>query len=501
MNPYHLSSLFLVSCLHQCCSFLLPRVPRVPIKNVFLEGPFKPVSTEKSLPCEIDGYIPLSVQESVFTRVGPNPMFEPEGGYHLFDGDGVVHWVGFHRDDNGTVGATYHNRYIRTLKLEAEEKAGRSLFIKVGDFSKPFALLKIACSEFLQTIGLVPSLPKSHLSVANTNIVRHASKTMALCESGLPYSVEFSDTHLTTIGVDSFGGFLKDSFTAHPKVNPLDNKMYGFGSDGTRVVTMYVFGPDGSPETKFPVKFREPVIMHDFAITSNHMLLLDMPLVYNMKLLCQGKIPVEFDPSCSSRIGVLDNDDTTGSSIRWFDAPGDPFMVSHVVNSYFEDGKIVLVSCDMESLSLNDVCSSISVLHRTIIDLETGSVSREPVLPLTKRSLDFPVVNKSKTGLKNRFAYVTEFKSGIPGDILKLDLEEDRVVGTITVGPGECTGECTFVSCGPREDDGYILSFVTTDETSSLRIWFARDMSPVSSVNIPSRIPLGFHANSLRNNA
>ena len=495
MNHFYVSLLFLVSCLHKTGhSFLTPRLPT---NNIFLKGPFAPVHHETSVACEIEGYVPSSVQGSIFTRIGPNPMFEPEGGYHLFDGDGFVHWVEFHRDGEGMLNATYHNRYIRTLKLEAEERAGRSLFMNVGDFAKPFALLKVIYSGFLQSIGMIPSIPRSHLSVANTNIVRHASKTMALCESGLPYSIDLSGSRLETIGVDSFGGFLQDSFTAHPKINPLDNRMYGFGSDGSNIITMYVFGPDGSPETKFPVEFRESLLMHDFAITSNHMLLLDMPLVYNMKLLCRGRIPVEFDPAFSSRIGVLDKDDKTGSSIRWFEVPGDSFMVSHVVNAYCESGKIVLVSCDMKSISLNDVCSSVSVLHRTEIDLETGSVSREPLLPHVKKSLDFPVINKSKTGLKNRFAYVTEFKKGIPGDILKINLEENKVVCSIEFGPDECTGECSFISCGPEEDDGYILSFVTKGDSSSLKIWFARDMSPVSSVNIPSRIPLGFHVNSL----
>lgn len=497
MNPCYLSLLLFVSCLHECGSFLVPRVPKLPTKNVFLDGPFAPVHSEKSVACEIEGYIPSSVQGSIFTRIGPNPMFEPEGGYHLFDGDGVAHWVEFYRDNEGALKANYHNRYIRTLKLEAEERAGRSLFMKVGDFSKPFALLKVMYSGFLQSVGVLPSIPKSHLSVANTNIIRHASNTMALCESGLPYSINLSGSRLETIGVDSFGGFLEDSFTAHPKVNPLDSRMYGFGSDGSHTITVYVFGPDGSPETKFPVEFREPVLMHDFAITSKHMLLLDMPLVYNMKLLCKGRIPVEFDPCFSSRIGVLDKDDTTGSSIRWFEVPGEPFMVSHVVNAYCESGKITLVSCDMKTISLSDVCSSISVLHRTAIDLDTGSVSREPLLSHVDKSLDFPVINKSKTGLKNKFAYVTEFRKGIPGDILKIDLEQNEVVGSATFGPDECTGECSFVSCGPGEDDGYILSFVTKGDASWLKIWFARDMSFMSSVNIPSRIPLGFHANSL----
>lgn len=483
-----------------CESFLFPRA-RVP--NVFLDGPFKPVPTEKSIRCEIEGTIPRVVQDSIFTRVGPNPMFEPQGGYHLFDGDGVVHWVSFNETSRGSLEATYHNRYIGTEKLKAEEEAGRALFVNIGDFCRPFAILKVMAVEMLKMVSMIPSIPRSRMSVANTNVVQHSSRTMALCESGLPYSIEYSDEGLETIGIESFGGFLKDSLTAHPKIDPVSGKMYGFGSDGSSTISMYVFGPDGAPETTFPVEMREPTLMHDFAITSNHILILDMPLIYNMDLLLQGKIPVEFNPEHSSRIGVLDREDPTGSSLRWFEVPGEPFMVSHVVNAYHESGVITLISCDMRSLSLRDVGSNISVIHRTEIDLATGSVSRIPVIGYTKKSLDFPVVNTSRTGYKNRFAYVTEFRNGIPipGDILKVDLILEEVVGSIRMGPGECSGGCSFVSDGPGEDDGYILSFVTSGEESRMCVWKARDMKPVGTVHIPSRVPLGFHSNALPNRA
>ena len=474
-------------------------IPRHHTKNVFLNGPFKPVSSERSLVCEIEGRIPRVVEDHMFSRIGPNPRFDPIGGYHLFDGDGITHWVRFDRNMDGSLSAMYHNRYIRTCKLKAEEKAGRPIFFNVGDFAKPFALLKIMYSEMLKAFSIIPSLPRSHMSVANTNIVQHSDKTLAMCESGLPYSVDISESGLDTIGVESFDGFLKDSFTAHPKINPKDGKMYGFGSDGSDIIRMYVFGKDGSPERSFPIEMHDAVLMHDFAITSDHMLLLEMPLEYDMKLLFKGRIPVEFKPDHSSRIGVLDKDDTTGSSIKWFDVPGDSFMVSHVVNAHHEAGIITLTTCDMDSISLNEVCSSISVLHRIKIDLKSGSVSRDPILEKRENSFDFPVINRSMTGIKNRYSYVTEFNSGIPGGIFKIDLEKNAIDGSIEFEHGENTGECSFIPSGDGEDDGYLLSFVSNQDEneSSMRIWDARDMSQVGSVKIPARIPLGFHSNSL----
>lgn len=488
------SYLFIFISLSSCRSFLFPKPP---IPNVFLEGPFAPVKEQRSLPCGTSGTIPQVVRDSIFTRVGPNPEFKPPGGYHLFDGDGMVHWVSF----NESSGASYHNRYISTEKLKTEERAGKSLFVNLGEFSHPFALLKIAYSEFLKFLMFIPNIPRSHMSVANTNVIHHGSKTLALCESGLPYRIEYSADNMETIGVESFDGFLKEFFTAHPKIDPRTGKMYGFCSGGASKIDICVFDRDGVPEYSFPVQMREPTLMHDFSITSDHVIILDMPLMYNMGLLCQGKIPVELDSSQPSRFGVLDIDDRTGSSLKWYEVPGEPFMISHVVNSYYESGVIHLITCDMDRLSLKDVCSSVSILRKTTIDTSTGVVKRTPLIGHTEKSLDFPVINESWTGAKNKYAYVTEFKNGKPGDILKINLITGEIVGSILAKPGEYTGECSFVSDGPGEDKGYIMSFVTCNDDleSKLCIWDARNMKEVGSVMIPSRIPLGFHSCVLKN--
>jgi len=54
-------------------------------------------------------------------------------------------------------------------------------------------------------------------SVANTHVVTHAGKTLALVESSLPYEIS---NDLETVGAYDFGGKLVDSMTAHPKICP-----------------------------------------------------------------------------------------------------------------------------------------------------------------------------------------------------------------------------------------------------------------------------------------
>ena len=78
-----------------------------PGENPFLRGIFAPVSTEITTDdLKVIGEIPMDL-DGAYLRNGPNPIFQPRGRYHWFDGDGMVHAIEFH---NGK--ATYRNRWM-----------------------------------------------------------------------------------------------------------------------------------------------------------------------------------------------------------------------------------------------------------------------------------------------------------------------------------------------------------------------------------------------------
>lgn len=58
-------------------------------ENKYLETCFGPVKDEITGECEVEGVIPPAVRGE-FARMAPNPRFTPKGGYHWFDGDGMV---------------------------------------------------------------------------------------------------------------------------------------------------------------------------------------------------------------------------------------------------------------------------------------------------------------------------------------------------------------------------------------------------------------------------
>lgn len=77
--------------------------------------------------------------------------------------------------------------------------------------------------------GILRNALRFPANVANTGVVTHAGKLLALWEGGPPTEVD-PDT-LGTIGIHRFGGKLKwlGAFSAHPKWDPATGEMFNFG--------------------------------------------------------------------------------------------------------------------------------------------------------------------------------------------------------------------------------------------------------------------------------
>jgi len=170
-----------------------------------LTGGYAPIQMECSaLNLVIDGEIPLELNGTLY-RNGPNPQFAPRGGYHWFAGDGMVH--AFHIE-NGRV--SYKNRWPRTVKWELENEAGESLFAIFNPQENDPRVAGV------QTNG-----------TANTNIVWHGGKLLALVESNAPF--ELDPETLESLGTWTFNDKLEGPMTAHPKIDPDTGEMLFFG--------------------------------------------------------------------------------------------------------------------------------------------------------------------------------------------------------------------------------------------------------------------------------
>jgi carotenoid cleavage dioxygenase-like enzyme len=82
---------------------------------------------------------------------------------------------------------TYGNRWMRAPKFELERAAGRTLF---GAFGNP--------------AETDPAARGNDFGVANTHVVHHAGRLLALEESHLPFA--FDPVMLESHGYHDFGG-------------------------------------------------------------------------------------------------------------------------------------------------------------------------------------------------------------------------------------------------------------------------------------------------------
>ncbi|MDA0249860.1 MAG: carotenoid oxygenase family protein, partial [Actinobacteria bacterium] len=336
-------------------------------------------------------------------------------------------------------------------------------------------------------------------SVANTHVVNHAGRTLALVESSLPYEIT---NDLETVGCYDFDGKLNDAMTAHPKICPTTGELhfFGYGNLFQPHVTYHRADADGVLTVNRPVEVPALTMMHDFAMTSKHVIFMDLPIVFNLDIAISGSgdMPYRWDDAYGARFGVLNREDPFGE-MRWFDI--DPCYVFHVANAYettSADGdSIVLQAVRYPELWRNDGGFGASaVLWEWRINLSTGTVSERQ---LDDRPVEFPRIDDRLAGLPARYAVSV-------GDarLVRYDLNTGAAVehrfGTAEEPGGP--GEAVFVPSpsGPADEtNGWYIAYVydPTRDGSDLVILDASDFGgdPVARIRLPRRVPYGFHGN------
>jgi len=458
--------------------------------NPYLLDNFAPVHEEVTaenlpvvgeLPAELDG---------MYVRNGPNPQFDPIGRYHWFDGDGMLHGV---RIAGGR--ASYRNRYVRTKGWELERQAGHALFtglLEPPRFDNPHGPFKNA---------------------ANTALVWHDGRLLALWEGGEPHHIRLPG--LETVGPYDYCGKLLHAFTAHPKVDAATGELFFFGYNVVQppYLQYSVVAPTGEIVKTTPIELPIGVMMHDFAITERYAIFMNHPYTFSLERALRGEPMAMWEPDRGSHFGIMPRHGN-GSEIRWFST--DPCYVFHVLNAFEEGDEVVLDACwlpgiDLAEMSPNEeepvaarerplMRDAKNHLHRWRFNLKTGSVRHGP---LDDADTDFPRINDSLVGRRNRYGYTARFfrdpwGRAFADGLVKYDLLTGRSWHH-NFGKGRTGGEGVFVPRpgGTAEDDGYVMTFVYDDRegSSELVIIDAQNFEaePVARVLLPQRVPYGFH--------
>ncbi|XP_049368763.1 carotenoid 9,10(9',10')-cleavage dioxygenase 1-like isoform X2 [Solanum verrucosum] len=415
--------------------------------------------------------------------------------------------------------ATYVSCFVRTSRLKQEEFFGGAKFMKVGDLKGLFGLFTVYM-QMLRTKLKVLDISYGN-STANTALVYHHGKLLALSEADKPYALQvLEDGDLQTLGMLDYDKRLTHSFTAHPKVDPVTGEMFTFGYAHTPpYITYRVISKDGIMQDPVPITIPEPIMMHDFAITENYAIIMDLPLCFRPKeMVKNNKLAFTFDATKKARFGVLPRYANNEALIRWFELPN--CFIFHNANAWEEGDEVVLITCRLMNPDLDMVNGAVkeklenfcNELYEMRFNMKSGAASQKK---LSESAVDFPRINENYTGRKQRYAYGTTLNSiaKVTG-VIKFDLHAEpetgksqlevggNVQGIFDLGPGRFGSEAVFVPSQPgtecEEDDGYLIFFVHDENTgkSAVNVIDAKTMSmePVAVVELPKRVPYGFHA-------
>ena len=458
----------------------------------YLNGAWKPNFTEyHATELKVKGTVPKDI-DGVYIRNTENPVQQPIGHYHPFDGDGMLHALSF---KDGKV--EYRNKFIRTKGFVEEQTAGEALW--TGFVNNPAKSKRPGWGA----IGHVKDASSTDVVVHNGQIL----STFWQCGEGYrldPYTLE-------TLGTENW--VPEEGISAHPKVDERTGELLFFNYSKQAPYQHYgVVDKHNKLIHYTPVPLPGPRLPHDMAFTENYSILVDLPFYWNPEKLKQGwHIPTYYGKTQPTRFAILPRYGTE-KDIRWFEA--DPTYVLHWNNAY-EDGDEIIVDGYFQEnpdpdpmpnmpklmgkfMASLDQRSLKTKLHRWRFNLKTGAV-RE--YHLDDRVLEFGTFNQQYAGRKSRYAYSTWSHPGwfLFSGIVKHDLETGES-WSLPFGKKRFGSEAPFI---PRkdaksEDDGYLVSFITDMRwrRSSCIVVDAKNIEagPVCEIFLPHRICSGTHA-------
>lgn len=453
-----------------------------------LTGPYAPLRDESELtdlPL-LKGKIPADLN-GIYMRAGPNPRFAPNGRYHPFDGDGMVHAAEFRQGR-----LTLRNRWIRTDAWEQEDAAGAATHWGIRE-------------------TIAGRTDKPLRDAANTDLVGHNGKALALWYmSGDAY--EFDPLTLETLGKQAAIARTGGKISAHAKVDEITGELMYFDYGNEAPYMHYgVLNADGTLRHHVPITLPGPRLPHDMAITEHYSILHDLPLFHDHEAMQLGRHKIDFHPELPTRLGVIPRYGRS-DEIRWFDFS--PCFLYHVVNAWEEGDNIVMVGCRYMpaqhadgSIDAPRTARNIAELVMTArlwrwsMNLKTGTVEEQCLD--AEHNVEFPSCNAALTGRHTRFGYLSDQHAVSPlqwNGIRKYDLDTGEFLSAWTDDAEHSWySEPWFAAAdaAQSEDHGYIIAFQFNDATrrQTLDIFDARDLNPgpLAQVEIPRHIPTGFH--------
>lgn len=440
------------------------------------------------------GQVPADLNGTLY-RCGPEPQYPSLSGTdEYFNGEGMVHMFRF---ENGHV--DYRSRYVENERYLAQKQARRSLF---GVYRNRY-------TNAPEAAGVNPG-------TANTHVMWHAGKLLALKEDDLPYELD-PDT-LETVGRYDYDGAVRAQWlTAHPKIDMATNEMFTFSyqanGDGTKDLAYYVIDDRGrvAHEVWFETPFAANV--HDYVMTEDYVIFPFAPLITEMDVIRSGGPFYRWHHDKQFYFAILPKYGSA-SDVRWFRGP--PGFAAHLMNGY-NDGRIVHVDADLSGAAWASFPTHDgtrlprelyqNTLSRLTFDMGSNRDSFEitPIVPgyncgmsrcderfVGRRYSNGYTMISSRDG--NRLTGVEPSQRGIG----RVDPESGDV-DLFDPGPNRGVQEPVFAErhTNSGDGDGYVMTLVNNLEEyrSELAILDGRNLSagPIAVLKVPLRLRTTFH--------
>ncbi|MBK1617608.1 hypothetical protein CKO42_03895 [Lamprobacter modestohalophilus] len=446
----------------------------------------------------VSGTLPPSLN-GVLYRNGPG-RFE-RGGVpysHAFDGDGHLCRFEFAQ---GRV--RYTNRFVRTRAYCAEEAAGRMLWRGFGT-QKPGGLW---------TNGLRLRFKNA----ANTNVIWHGNRLLALWEGGAPHRLD--PVTLATLGEEDFAGQLRNRFdplsrwnspllpfSAHPQQDAETGELINFGLVLGHPSRLLLYRVDAQgmmapPDVHQLDRFS---FVHDIAVTARWICVLlpfaDFDIPRALLGLQSPAASLKLDRDRPMQALLIPR---AGGPTQLIDAvPG--FIFHIAAASDRDDGGLDLrvirypnfpalgdVECFFREVEQTDGLPRLEWLQ---IDPAANRCSLSPCSE--EVGFELPTVSPGPLGAKPRQIYGIGTPAGrrLPffsaiqrfqmqtGELIQQDLGADL------------PGEPIPTAMRPDQED-WLLSLVyrAAERRSDLLVLRAADLAIQASIELPHAIPPGFH--------
>lgn len=442
----------------------------------------------------ISGKIPEELNGTLY-RNSPGRL--SRGGEqvgHWFDGDGAILAVNF---ADSTATAVY--RYVQTKGYQQEAAADAWLYPNYG-MTAPG--------------GWWQNLLKPVKNSANTSVLALDERLLALWEGGLPYALDLET--LETLGQDNLGGLTdKQSFSAHPKVDPVTGDIYNFGVSIGLNTTLNLYCCDRTGKLKqqnsIPLKGLGLPLIHDFVLAGEYLIFLVPPVRVNKLAVLFGQKcysdAMAWKPELGTEILICDRQNLSLISR----SQTAPWYQWHFANGYVDnEGNIILDIVRYPDFSTNQFLQEVvtgeikTPAKATLWELKLAPQTAKVIenKQLIDHNCEFPVVSPAVVGKPWRYTYLSVQPYGVntQTELFKAIAVFDRQTKNLAIadlGVNCYPSEAILVPQADNPEQGWLLTVVydATNDCSEVRIYQSHRLfdEPVCRLGLPSVVPPSFH--------